>query len=234
VNSPYTVKTLSPMRKAIAARTMEAKQSIPHFRLVADVEIDALLRVRQKLRERRATEPLSLNDLLIKACASALIENPAVNVQWVNNEIREFRAADLSVVIALEDGLSTPIIRSAESKSIWDISREMRDLSSRAARNALKMTEIIGGSFSLSNLGMYDVDQFDAIINPPQCAILAVGAGRPRVLASTENGTRIATVLRITLSVDHRGIDGVTAARFMSAFKRRLEMPEQMQLERTT
>jgi len=232
MNSPYTVKALSPMRKAIAARMSEAKQPIPHFRVVADVEIDALLRVRRKLRERMAPEPLSLNDLLIKACASALIESPAVNVQWVDNEIRQFRAADLSVVIALEDGLSTPIIRDAESKSIWDISREMRDLSSRAARNALRMDEIIGGSFSLSNLGMYDVDQFDAIINPPQCAILAIGAGKPRVLVSNEHGTRIATVLRITLSVDHRAIDGVTAARFMSALKQRLESPEKMQLER--
>src|ERR1700676_3434958 len=113
MDSPYTVKALSPMRKVIAARMTEAKRSIPHYRIVADVEIDALLRVRQKLRERMAPELLSLNDLLIKACATALIENPAVNVQWVDNEIRQFRAADLSVVIALEDGLSTPIIRGA-------------------------------------------------------------------------------------------------------------------------
>ena len=222
------------MRKVIAARMTEAKRSIPHFRILAEVEIDALLLMQEKLRERMAPEPLSLNDLLIKACATALIENPAVNVQWVENEIRQFRAADLSVVIALEDGLATPIIRGAESKSIWEISREMRNLSSRAARNVLKMDEIIGGSFCLSNLGMYDVDQFDAIINAPQCAILAVGAGKRRVLVSNEQGFRIATVLRFTLSVDHRAIDGVTAAKFMSALKQRLETPEQMQLERTT
>jgi pyruvate dehydrogenase E2 component (dihydrolipoamide acetyltransferase) len=222
------------MRKVIAARMTEANRSIPHFRILAEVEIDALLLVREKLRERKAPEPLSLNDLLIKACATALIENPALNVQWVDNEIREFRAVDLSVVIALEEGLSTPIIRDAQSKSIWDIAREMRDLSARAARNALKMDEIIGGSFSLSNLGMYDVDQFDAIINPPQCAILAVGAAKPRVLVSNEQRIRTATVLRLTLSVDHRAIDGVTAAKFMSALKQRLEMPEIMQLESTT
>lgn len=221
------------MRKVIAARMTESKRSIPHFRILAEVEIDALLLLREKLRKRIAPDPLSLNDLLIKACATALIVHPAVNVQWVDNEIRQFRTADVSVVIALEDGLSTPIIRGAESKSIGDIAREIRDLSSRAASNALKMDDIVGGSFCLSNLGMYDVDQFDAIINPPQCAILAVGTGKPRVLVSNEQGTRIATVLRITLSVDHRAIDGVAAAKFMSTLKQRLESPEQMELEGT-
>jgi len=234
VDSPYTVAALSPIRRVIAARMTEAKRSIPHFRIVADIEIDALVRLRQELREAKTSEPLSLNDMIVKACANALIENPSINIQWVDNEIRQFRTADISVVIALEDGLSTPIIRSAESKTIWEISRDMRELSSRATRNALKMDEIIGGSFSLSNLGMYDVDQFDAIINPPQCAILAIGAGKPRVIASKGCSTRIATLMRVTLSVDHRAIDGVTAAKFMSALRQRLEAPEDMIPEGTT
>jgi pyruvate dehydrogenase E2 component (dihydrolipoamide acetyltransferase) len=234
MDSPYTVKALSPIRKVIAARMSEAKRLIPHFRMVSDVEVDALLRLREGLRQRRPAAQLSLNDLLIKACATALMENPAINIQWVDGEIRQFRAADISVVMALSDGLSTPIIRSADSKSIWQIAREMRELSSRAARHLLKMPEIVGGSFSLSNLGMYEVDQFDAIINPPQCAIVAVGAGKPRVIASKEREVGIATVMRITLSVDHRAIDGVAAAKFMISLKQRLELPEQLELGMTT
>jgi len=196
----------------------EAKRSIPHFRIVADVEIDALVRLRQELRARNPSEPLSLNDMIVKACAVALMENPGINIQWADSEIRQFRTADISVVIALEEGLSTPIIRSAESKTIWEISRDMRELISRANGNALKMNEIIGGSFSLSNLG----------VNPPQCAILAIGAGKPRVIASKGCSTRIATLMRVTLSVDHRAIDGVTAAKFMAALTQRLEAPEHM------
>jgi pyruvate dehydrogenase E2 component (dihydrolipoamide acetyltransferase) len=130
------------------------------------------------------------------------------------------------VVIAIDGGLSTPIIRGAESKSVWEISSEVKELSARAAKNRLKLSEIQGGSFSVSNLGMYGVDQFDAIINPPQCAILAVGQAKPRWVVSKEGEARVATVMQVTLSADHRAIDGATAARFLLAWRRRVEEPE--------
>lgn len=221
----YSVKPLSPIRRVIAARMVEAKQTIPHFRLSDDIEVDALLELRKEVNGPHCTATISLNDLLIKACASALIDTPAINIQWVSGEIHQYRSADISVVTALEDGISTPIIRSVESKTIWQISRELKDLRVRAARNALKMEEIFGGTCSISNLGMYGVRQFDAIINSPQCAILAVGCAKPSLVVSPDRRPRIGTVLRVTLSVDHRAIDGVTAAEFLSAFRHCVEYP---------
>jgi pyruvate dehydrogenase E2 component (dihydrolipoamide acetyltransferase) len=141
----FAVVPLTPIRKMIAARMTEATQTIPHFRLSADIEVDALFELRQQLRERTAEVNLSLNDLLIKACATALMDTPDVNVQWAGKEIHRYYAADISIVTAIEGGLSTPIVRSANTKSVWEISREVRDLTSRAAINALKVTDIIGG-----------------------------------------------------------------------------------------
>jgi pyruvate dehydrogenase E2 component (dihydrolipoamide acetyltransferase) len=225
----YTVVALSPIRKVIAARMSEANRTIPHFRLSTDLELDALLALRKDLQMHRPDANLSLNDLLIKVCATALMDAPAINIQWAEKEIHQYGSADISVVTALAGGgLSTPIIRSADSKSIWEISREMKELASRAAKHALKVEEIAGGSFSLSNLGMYGIDQFDAIINPPQCAILAVGAAKPRMVVLPERKTRIATLLRVTLSVDHRAIDGATGAAFLSALRHRVEQPEHL------
>jgi pyruvate dehydrogenase E2 component (dihydrolipoamide acetyltransferase) len=221
----YSVLPLTPLRKVIAARMTEAKQTIPHFRLVADLEVDALLELRRDLRAAHPERDLSINDLLIKACAMALIDSPALNIQWVEGELRQYRTADISIVTALEGGLSTPILRSAETKSVWEIAREVRELGARAACNALKLDEVFGGTFSISNLGMYGVDQFDAIINPPQCAILAVGRARPRYVPMHGGGARSATQMRVTLSVDHRAVDGVTAAKFLSALRERIEHP---------
>lgn len=228
MSDDFDVVPLSPMRNVIASRMTQAKQSIPHYRLCADVEVDALLRMRQDLSGLRPDARLSLNDLLIKACGTALIDVPALNVQWAGNEIHQYHTVDISVIIALPGGgLSTPIIRSVESKSVWEIGGEVRELARRAARNALKMAEIAGGSFSISNLGMYGVDRFDAIINPPQSAILAVGCAKERTVA--EHGQmRIAKVMSLTLSVDHRAVDGATAALFLAALRRRLEQPEYM------
>lgn len=228
MDEAYTVMTLSPMRKIIAARMTEAKRAVPHFRLVTDIEVDALLDLRRGLRARNPHVKPSLNDLLIKACATALMDVPAINIQWAETHLHQYRTADISVVTAVAGGLSTPIIRSAESKSIWDISREVKELTSRAAKNALKIDEIVGGSFSMSNLGMYEIDQFDAIINVPQCAILAIGSAKARVVVSHEHETRIATVMRVTLSVDHRAIDGVTGAAFLSALRKRVEQPDSL------
>ena len=226
---PFTITALSPLRKVIAARMSEATRTIPHYRVVADIEVDALLKVRQELRnesrEGGAKANLSLNDLLIKACAAALMDTPAVNVQWVDDEIHRYHTADISVVIAVEGGLSTPIIRCADTKSIWEISSEVKELAARAAKNALKVQEIVGGSFSISNLGMYDVDRFDAIINPPQCAILAVGAAKPRVVVSSQGEMRVANVMTATLSCDHRAIDGAMGAAFLTALRQRIGRP---------
>lgn len=225
MDEPYTDTALSPIRKLIASRMTEATQTIPHFRLVAHAEVGALLELRAELHRRKPDIKVSVNDLMIKACAAALIDHPAVNIQWVENGIRSYRAADISVVVATEGGLSTPIIRGAESKSIWDIAREAKELASRAAKGTLKIDEIVGGSFSISNLGMYGIDHFDAIINAPQCAILAIGAAKPTVLVADGGTTRIGTVMSLTLSADHRAIDGATAADFVSALRQRIEQP---------
>jgi pyruvate dehydrogenase E2 component (dihydrolipoamide acetyltransferase) len=230
----YTVAALSPMRRAIAARMSEAKRSIPHFRIVADIQIDALLARRKTLLEERPGQALSLNDLLIKACAQALIEVPDINVQWAEKEIHRFHSADIAIVTAVQGGLTTPILRAADAKSVWQIAAEVRQLAARAQRNALKMEEIVGGSFSISNLGMYAVDEFDAIINPPQCAILAIGQGKPRCIASQDLQIAVATLMRVTLSLDHRAVDGVTGARFLSALKARIETPSDLESTRST
>jgi pyruvate dehydrogenase E2 component (dihydrolipoamide acetyltransferase) len=221
----FIVTPLSPNRRIVATRMAEAKRTIPHFRLVADIEIDALIALRTELHRHG---DLSLNDFFIKGSAAALMDAPGVNIQWVEGEIRQFVAADIAVVTTVHDGLSTPIVRDADSKSVRDISREVKELTSRAAKNALRMEEISGGSFSISNLGMYGVDEFDAIINSPQCAILAIGCAKPRVVVSPERESRIATVVRVTLSLDHRAVDGVAGAGFLSALRHRLEHPEHM------
>ena len=232
MSEDYLVRPLSPMRKAIAARMSEAKRNIPHFRLTAEIEADALMARRRELRESRLGSALSLNDLLIKACAHALMDVPEVNVQWADNELHQYASADISIVAAVEGGLATPIVRKAEVKSVWQISSEVKELTARAARNELRMQEVLGGSFSISNLGMYGVDEFDAVINPPQCAILAIGAARSRCVASG-NEPRVATVMRVTLSADHRAIDGVVGARFLAGLKRRVESPLHIGAEHT-
>jgi pyruvate dehydrogenase E2 component (dihydrolipoamide acetyltransferase) len=221
---------LSAMRKAIAIRMSEAAL-IPHFRLSVDIEADALIQLRETLRS--VETEVSLNDLLVKACAAALIEVPAVNVNWTEGELRQFSSADISVVMALDGGLTTPIVRQAETKSVAELSSELKELRARATRNALKVNEILGGTFSLSNLGMYGIDQFDAIINPPQCAILAVGRVRPSAVVSPLGKMRIASVLRATLSADHRAIDGATGAKFLSALRRHVEQPDAPALRAT-
>lgn len=228
MDEAYAVTPLSALRKVIAARMVESTRTIPHFRVVADVEADALLELRKSLRERREGPWPSVNDLLIKASAAALMQVPALNVQFVDGEVRQYHNADISVVTSVSGGLSTPIVRQAQTKTIWEIAREVDDLAARAARNVLKMEEVFGGSFSISNLGMYGVDQFDAIINSPQCAILAVGSAKPRLIVSREREPRLATMMRLTLSVDHRVIDGVIAATFLSTLRECLEQPAQL------
>jgi len=226
-NRPFEAIALTPIRKVIAARMSEAKQTIPHFRVAADIELDALAELRAEALERSPGDKLSLNDFFIRACALALIEVPALNVQWADTEIHQYAAADISVVMALPGGgLSTPVIRRADRKSVRAISREVKELAARASRNALRMDDILGGTFSISNLGMHCVDQFDAIINPPQCAILAIGTAKPQIVPGQDGQVRLATMMRATLSSDHRAIDGATAAAFLSALRRLIESPD--------
>src|SRR5690606_26026377 len=174
--------TLSGMRKTIATRLQQSKQTAPHFRVVVDAEIDNLLAVRKQLNAAHSNARISVNDFIIKACASALMKVPEVNVQFEGDRLRRFHHADISVAVALPDGLITPIVRQADSKGLVAISNEVRDLATRAKLGTLSPDEFQGGTFTISTLGMFGGKQFAAIINPPQCAILAVGAGEQRAV----------------------------------------------------
>lgn len=220
-------QTISSMRKTIAGRLQASKQTAPHYRVHIDAELDNLLTTRKQINDANTDTKVSVNDFIIKACASALTRVPAVNVQFNGEQITHFSDADISVAVAIKDGLITPIIVGANNKGLESISNEMRDLSTRAKLNRLKPEEFQGGSFCISNLGMYGIKQFDAIINPPQGAILAVGTGEQR--AVVRNGAlAVATVMSLTLSSDHRVIDGAVAAEFMSVLKGFLEQPATM------
>jgi pyruvate dehydrogenase E2 component (dihydrolipoamide acetyltransferase) len=219
----------SMMRKTIARRLQESKQFVPHFYLTVDCEIDRLLKVREEInagapKEGKGAFKLSVNDFIIKACAVALKQVPAANASWSDEGVKMYKTADISVAVAIPNGLITPIIRQAENKRLSDISAEMKGLAGRAKDGKLKPEEYTGGSFSLSNLGMFGIKDFAAIINPPQGCILAVGAGEQRPVV--KNGAlAVATVMSCTLSVDHRVVDGAIGAEFMAAFKKLIENP---------
>ena len=219
----------SMMRKTIARRLQESKQFVPHFYLTIDCEIDRLLKVREEInagapKEGKGAFKLSVNDFVIKACAVALKQVPAANASWSDEGVKLYKSADISVAVAIPNGLITPIIRHAEDKRLSDISAEMKGLAGRAKDGKLKPEEYTGGSFSLSNLGMFGIKDFAAIINPPQGCILAVGAGEQR--AVVKNGAlAVATVMSCTLSVDHRVVDGAIGAEFMAALKKLIENP---------
>lgn len=227
VNSSPERIPLSPLRKAIAARMTEAKQSIPHFRVVADIEMDELLRLRREMNAQSAESKVSVNDFIVKACALALGEWPAINSHFCDNEIVQFAQADVSIVVSIDGGLTIPVLRKAETKTVQEIARELASLASRAARGQLKMSEISGGSFTISNMGMYGIDQFDAIINPPQVAILAAARAKKKVIV-VDNEAVIRTVMRVTLSVDHRAVDGAIGAGFLTSLSAYLEHPESL------
>jgi pyruvate dehydrogenase E2 component (dihydrolipoamide acetyltransferase) len=222
----HTVRMLSPLRKTIAARMSEAARTIPHFRVAVDVEVDTLLALRARANAADASAKITVNDCIIKGCAAALMKHPAINSQLVGDEVHEYHQADVSVVLALPGGLVTPVVRGADRKSVREISDEVKALATRAASGRLKISEIMGGSFTVSNLGARGVAQFDAIINAPQCAILAVAAARPQVVATVGGDWRVATVVRATLSVDHRAVDGALAADFLSTMRQVLEQPQ--------
>ena len=211
---------MTSMRATIARRLLESKQGIPHYRLAADVDLTALLARRAALRA--AGTEVSVNDLLVRACALTLVKHPAVNAQLQGDEVHKFPHADIAVAVATDGGLVTPIVRSADTKSAAQIGAETGDLATRARSGKLTREEITGGTFTLSNLGMFGIDRFDAIINPPQVAILAVGAGADRVIARGGNVV-VAKVATLTLSCDHRVVDGAIGAQFLQALRQTIE-----------
>jgi pyruvate dehydrogenase E2 component (dihydrolipoamide acetyltransferase) len=220
-----TIK-LSNMRKTIARRLSESKQQVPHIYLTVDINLDALLKLRTELNkglESRGVK-LSVNDMLIKAQAAALIEVPSCNVQFAGDSLIQFKRADISVAVSIPGGLITPVVTSADTKSLSAIATEIKDLAARARDGKLQPHEYAGGTASLSNMGMYGIKQFEAIINPPQGMILAIGAGEKRPYVVNDS-LQIATVMSATGSFDHRAIDGADGAAFMAAFKRLVENP---------
>ncbi len=226
----YEDKPLSRMRKAIARRLTEAKRDMPHFDLTLDCEIDALLKLRADFNAKADGQyKLSVNDFVIRAAALALKKVPAANVGFTGDSLRWYHSVDVSVAVAIPDGLITPIVKNADAKGLAAISNEMKDLAARARDGKLKPEEFEGGTFSISNLGMYGIREFSAVINPPQAAILAVGAGEQRAIVKG-GALAIATVMSCTLSVDHRAIDGAVGAEFMAAFKKLVEDPISMLL----
>ena len=223
----FTEQPHSMMRKVIARRLVESKREAPHFYLTIDCNIDRLLQLRQEINAKREKDKISVNDFVIKASALALKQVPAANASWTENAVRLYQGVDVSVAVATPGGLITPIIRNADSKSLSTISVEMKDLAARAREGKLKPEEYQGGTFSVSNLGMFGIREFAAVINPPQGAILAVGAGEQRPIVK-DNALAIATMMSCTLSVDHRVVDGAIGAEFLAAFKKLIEDPLNM------
>ncbi|MGV0002113.1 pyruvate dehydrogenase complex dihydrolipoamide acetyltransferase [Brucella melitensis] len=221
----YEAVPHTSMRRTIARRLLEAKTTVPHFYLNVDCEIDALLALRSQINEKReGSARISVNDFVIKASAAALRRVPDANVIWTDEALLKLKDVDIAVAVATEGGLITPIIRSADQMSLGAISAQMKSLAARARENRLKPEEFQGGGFSISNLSMYGVKSFSAIINPPQSAILAVGAGERRPIE--RNGELVfATMMSVTLSVDHRAVDGALGAQLLAAFKAGIEDP---------
>ena len=218
---------LDGMRKIIAARLSEAKQTIPHFYLRREIRLDALMAFRAQLNkelEGRGVK-LSVNDFIIKACAIALQQVPDCNAVWAGDRVLRFKPSDVAVAVAIEGGLFTPVLRDADQKSLSTLSAEMKDLAARARNRKLAPHEYQGGSFAISNLGMMGVENFDAVINPPHASILAVGAGVTKPIVGPSGEIEVATMMSVTLSVDHRVIDGALGASFLAAVKENLEHP---------
>ena len=220
----------SQMRKSIASRLQQSKQQAPHFYLTVDCQIDELLRARRALNDKAAEGvKISLNDLVIRAVAMALMEVPDANVSWEGEHTRRFQHADIAMAVAIDGGLLTPIIWAAETMGLAALSQTTADLAERARHGQLRAAEYSGGSFTISNLGMYGIREFAAVINPPQGAILAVGAGEQRPVVVDE-ALAVATVMTVTLSADHRAIDGAVGARWLQSFKDYIEHPITMLL----
>ncbi|MEM7438432.1 MAG: pyruvate dehydrogenase complex dihydrolipoamide acetyltransferase [Pseudomonadota bacterium] len=223
----YEEIMLDGMRKTIAARLTEAKQTIPHFYLRRSVKLDPLLAFRVQLNGQLADSgvKLSVNDFIIKAGAKALQDVPDANAVWAGDRVLKMKASDVAVAVAIEGGLFTPVIKDADTKTLSTISAEMKDLAARARDRKLAPHEYQGGSFAVSNLGMFGIENFDAVINPPHGSILAVGAGVKTPVVAEDGAVSVATVMSVTLSVDHRVIDGALGAQWVTAFVGYMENP---------
>ncbi len=223
----YEEIKLDGMRKTIAARLSEAKQTIPHFYLRRDIKLDALLKFRSQLNkqlEGRGVK-LSVNDFIIKAVANALQQVPACNAVWAGDRVLQLKPSDVAVAVAIEGGLFTPVLQDADTKSLSALSTEMKDLAGRARERKLAPHEYQGGTFAISNLGMFGIDNFDAIVNPPHAGILAVGTGVKKPVVGDDGELTVATVMSVTMSVDHRVIDGALGAELLQAIVENLENP---------
>ena len=222
--SPYREEAVTPMRATIAKRLVTSIGPIPHFFLTAEIEMDRAVELRRQLNELDPENKVSLNDLIIKVVAVSLMQHPAVNASFHEKTLRFYERADIGVAVAVEDGLITPVVRGANAKTVGQIGREVRDLAERARARKLKPEEYTGATFSVSNLGMFGIDEFTALINPPEAAILAVGAMQPKPVVR-DGEVAVRQMMRVTMSCDHRVIDGATGAKFLQTFKKILENP---------
>ena len=222
--SPYRDEPTSVMRQTIARRLVTSIGPVPHFFLTTEIEMDRVVEMRRSVNELDPELKISINDVIIKVAAAALIQHPQVNASFQDRNIRYYERADIGVAVAIEDGLITPIVRSADQKSLSQIASEVRELAERARSRKLMPEEYTGATFSISNLGMLGIDEFTAVINPPEAAILAVGAATPKPVVR-DGQVVVRQMMRVTMSCDHRVIDGATGARFLQTFKRTLENP---------
>jgi len=222
--APYREEQVSTMRATIARRLVTSIGPVPHFFLTTEIEMDKAAELRRQLNELDPDNKVSVNDLVIKIAAVSLMQHPAVNASFQDKTIRYYGRADIGVAVAIEDGLITPVVRGAESKSVGRIAREVRELAERARSRKLKPEEYMGATFSVSNLGMFGIDEFTAVINPPEAAILAVGAMTPKPVVR-DGQVVVRQLMRVTMSCDHRVVDGATGAKFLQTFKKILENP---------
>jgi len=222
--SPYREDPMSEMRKTIARRLVTSIGPIPHFFLTSEIEMDRAVELRRNINELDPEHKISLNDIIVKVAAAALIQNPQVNASFQEKSIRYYERADIGVAVAIDDGLITPVVRAANQKTLSQIAAEIRGLAERARARKLKPEEYLGATFSISNLGMLGIDEFTAVINPPEAAILAVGAVTPKPVVRN-NEVVVRQMMRVTMSCDHRVIDGATGARFLQTLKKILENP---------
>ena len=218
------------MRQVIAQRLVESKQNIPHFYLTVDCHVDKLISLKNEVNSANENNKVTINDLIIKAVAFGMKKFPDINSSWIDTKIVRYSNIDISIAVALEDGLITPIVKNADEKSVLSISKEVKDLVSRARSGKLKPEEFQGGGFTISNLGMFGIKTFSAIINPPQSCIMAVGESKKQPVVIGEK-IEIAEIMTVTLSVDHRAVDGALGAKFLNAFKYYIENPTVMLLE---
>lgn len=227
--SPYRDEAVSTMRSTIARRLTSSIGPVPHFFLTTEIEMDRTAELRATLNGLDQQNKVSINDIIIKVAAAALIQHPQVNASFQDKTIRYYERADIGVAVAIDEGLITPIVRGAERKSIGQISREVRELAERARARKLQPEEYMGATFSISNLGMFGIEEFTAIINPPEAAILAVGAMGPKAVVR-DNQVVVRQMMRVTMSCDHRIVDGATGAKFLQTFKKMLENPLMLML----